>query len=317
MKFILSDESINKYGFRVLNAGIDLTEFKKNPVMFYNHNRMSLPVGKWNNISLIDGKLVAEAEFDEDDEFAMQIKSKVEKNILNATSIGFDVLAVSEDKADLLKGQTRPTVTKSRLLEASIVDIPANGNAMKFNFDNGVQLSGNIPQEFLNAVLPVIQNKPNMKKIAAKLGLAEDATEDQILAAIEANKKKDNAAKGVKALVAFAVSKGFKAEVIEKLATADFDTTLEMVEAANAPKEEGKGDTPPKEDGTRLSDILAELKKGNAGGSTSPAKSLRELEKENPSAVKALMKDKPEEYQKLFAAEYGAEISLDEIRKLS
>lgn len=309
MKFILSDESINKYGFRVLSAGIDLTEFKKNPVMFYNHNRMSLPVGKWNNISLIDGKLVAEAEFDEDDEFAMQIKSKVEKNILNATSIGFDVLAVSEDKADLLKGQTRPTVTKSRLLEASIVDIPANGNAMKFNFNNGVQLSGNIPQEFLNAVLPVIQNKPNMKKIAAKLGLAEDATEEQIVAAIEAIDKKDDADNGVKALVSLAVSKGFKKETIEKLAAADFNATLEMVEAANAPKEGGEAD------GTRLSDILAELKKGNSG-STPPAKSLRELEKEDPSAVKALMKDKPEEYQKLFKAEYGADISLDEIRKL-
>lgn len=152
-------------------------------------------------------------------------------------------------------------------------------------------------------------NKPNMKKIAAKLGLAEDATEEQIVAAIEAIDKKDDADNGVKALVSLAVSKGFKKETIEKLAAADFNATLEMVEAANAPKEGGEAD------GTRLSDILAELKKGNSGY-TPPAKSLRELEKEDPSAVKALMKDKPEEYQKLFKAEYGADISLDEIRKL-
>lgn len=154
-----------------------------------------------------------------------------------------------------------------------------------------------------------------MKKIAAKLGLAEDATEDQIMAAIDALDKKDNVDNGVKALVALAVSKGFKKETIEKLAAADFPATLEMVEAANAPKEEGKSS---ESDSTRLSDILAELKKnGPAGGETPPAKTLRDMEKEDPAAVRAMMREKPEEYQKLFKAEYGADISLDEIKKLA
>lgn len=203
--------------------------------------------------------------------------------------------------------------TAEEALKAGLIDAVIDGKVKETTASEYTEIAAHYDTEIAAFYNEQISNtnKQNMKKIAAKLGLAEDATEDQILAAIEANEKKNNAAKGVKALVALAVSKGFKAEVIEKLATADFDTTLEMVEAANAPKEEGEAD------GTRLSDILAELKKnGAAGSATPPAKSLRELEKEDPSAVKALMKDKPAEYQKLFKAEYGAEISLDEIRKL-
>lgn len=37
--FVLSDESVNSYGFRVLTDGIALDNFKKNPVMLWNHTR--------------------------------------------------------------------------------------------------------------------------------------------------------------------------------------------------------------------------------------------------------------------------------------
>jgi len=35
MDFILSDESVNSYNFKVITDGIDLERFKKNPVMLY------------------------------------------------------------------------------------------------------------------------------------------------------------------------------------------------------------------------------------------------------------------------------------------
>ena len=37
-EFLISDESTNSYGFAVLTSGINLERFKKNPVMYYNHN---------------------------------------------------------------------------------------------------------------------------------------------------------------------------------------------------------------------------------------------------------------------------------------
>mgnify|MGYP003375424942 FL=1 len=36
--FVLHDESVNTYGFRMLTSGAVLDEFIKNPVMLLNHN---------------------------------------------------------------------------------------------------------------------------------------------------------------------------------------------------------------------------------------------------------------------------------------
>lgn len=52
--FLLSDETINSYGTRVLTAGIRLENFLKNPIMLWNHTRawsdkedQILPIGRW------------------------------------------------------------------------------------------------------------------------------------------------------------------------------------------------------------------------------------------------------------------------------
>ena len=54
--FILTDESVNNYGFRLLLSGADLKQFKRNPVMFYNHDEWDPPIGRWENIRVEDGK---------------------------------------------------------------------------------------------------------------------------------------------------------------------------------------------------------------------------------------------------------------------
>lgn len=194
---VLSDESLNRHGYRVLTAGIDLTSFKKNPVMFYNHHRSSswgdnklLPIGKWNNIRKEAGRLLADAEFDEDDEFAMKVKGKLEKGILNAASIGFEFIAISEDPKQMVPGQVRPTVTKSTLLEASIADIPSNPNCHKLSFQGKMlMLSADTAPDELDNILPILSNsspKENKmdftKMVAAALGMSEDATDAQVMA---------------------------------------------------------------------------------------------------------------------------------------
>lgn len=195
---VLSDESLNRHGYRVLTAGIDIKDFKKNPVMLYNHHRSVrydhpkdiLPIGRWGNIRKENGQLLADAEFDEDDEFAQKVAKKFEKGILNTASIGFDFVAISEDPKMMIPGQIRPTVTKSVLLEASIADIPSNPNCHKLSFQGRtLMLSADTAPDELDDILPILSNssqkEPKMditKMVAAALGMPDDVNETQVVA---------------------------------------------------------------------------------------------------------------------------------------
>lgn len=190
---ILIDDSVVMHGFRALMSGAQLDEFIANPVMLYLHNRTGqygdqdsiLPIGKWTDIHIDGNKLMATAEFDDDDEFAQKIESKVRKGYLNGASIWLDPIDVSDDDSLKMAGQRGPTVTKWGILEASIVDIPncRNALAIRNSAGNKVLLSGNQPNEdvlsYLQSFVP--QNNTMEKKLlAVKLGLAEAAGDDQI-----------------------------------------------------------------------------------------------------------------------------------------
>ena len=160
--FVLSNDNLNRYGYRVKTDGILLKNFEKNPVLFYNHNSYQMPIGRWENLRVLNGQLLGDAVFDENDEVALQVKSKVEQGILSAASIGYRVLELSEE--DVVNGQTRPTVTKSEITEASIVAIPGNASALKLEFPSRcLTLSGDYDESHLDSVLPLLslnQEKP-------------------------------------------------------------------------------------------------------------------------------------------------------------
>ena len=157
---ILSDSLINDYGFRVLTSGIDLERFKSNPVMLWMHKREGnfsftqapLPIGKWENIRVEEDKLMGDPVFDEADDFAVKIKQKFDKGIINAASIGISIIESTNDPKSLLPGQSRPTISKSEVVEASLVDIPANKRAVRlYNKADmiNLNLSDELP-EFIN-----------------------------------------------------------------------------------------------------------------------------------------------------------------------
>ena len=193
-RIVISDESINSYGFWVRTDGIDLSAFLKNPVMLWNHNRGGLgvtsdqlPIGIWKDLRIENGILTGEPVFDETDEFAVRIKKKYEAGILNACSMGFVPLEWSDTPEMLKEGQTVATVTRCRLMEISICDIPSNANATVVLYDENsktINLS-DLPNK---AIGPKI-NHINMKEIALKLGLAENAS---LEACVEAIQKKDD-----------------------------------------------------------------------------------------------------------------------------
>ncbi len=196
MKFVLIDETIVNRGFWAVVSGIDLTQFKKNPVMYWMHQRPNqwsgkndqiLPIGRWEKIKIetVNGNkaITAEAVFDEKDDFAMAIKSKVDGNFIRMASAGLEPFVWSNNKKDIKPGQTRSTLIKCQMKEASIVDIGANDNAVRLYDENGlIDLSDNNTNHI--PILELKQHK-NMKLIALKLGLNQDSSEAEILAKIE------------------------------------------------------------------------------------------------------------------------------------
>ena len=193
---VISNSSLNDYGSRVLTAGIDVKQFERNPILLWMHNRPwrgtndgVLPIGRIENLRVDGDNLIGTPVFDESDEFAKKIQAKWEGGFLKMVSAGLDVIEFSEDPIHLLQGQKRPTITKSKLREVSIVDMGANDDAIVL-FHEGKQV--NLAHGMENneiGFLKLINKSTNesnsdMKTIALKLGLPETATESDILSAI-------------------------------------------------------------------------------------------------------------------------------------
>lgn len=305
---VLSDNSLNTYGGRVLTQGLDLEGFKKNPVMLFMHDRYYMPIGKWDNIRIEGEKLIADPVFDEEDWIGGQVKRKFEKGILNAASIGVDILELSNDPADLLPGQTRGTVKKGKVFEASIVDIPGNENAVRLrsNLEGHLTLADGLSPETLNQLLPPIVRESDMKNIALKLGLDEKATEKQIIDAIEAIEA--TASKSVPALMALGRSKGVITDAnqaqYEKLAKADFDTTLALVQNAPAPKAETDTNPNPESDGSQVltvQDILKLQLQDKKPKDERETWTLNDWRQKDPDGLGRMQRDEPEKFEKLMA----------------
>ena len=189
---ILCSGKVNRYGYTLLVSGLRLASFLANPIMLYVHRRslpneetdeISLPIGKWDNIRIENGKLLATPDFDMDDEFAVKIARKWEKGYLNATSVCHTFEEVSDEPNVMQEGQIRCTVTKWEILEASIVDIPGDPEAVKLNFPkDGADPLSKIP--LLSVKQLKLDTEMDLKNIALSLGLSATATEAEVSAKI-------------------------------------------------------------------------------------------------------------------------------------
>lgn len=330
--FITSDESVvNKYGFRVLTSGIDTSQFERNPLMYYMHNRNlynlkgNEVIGKWENLKKKSGKLVGEPIIDDKEKFAATIKGKVDRGFLRMASIGIQIIETSSDPKHLLNGQTRPTVTKCVLREISIVDEGANDNALQLYSETGtpIELSTGLTEipelqklNFKNEI-----NMSQLKSVALALGLAADATEPDVLSALATLKtgktdaetklktiedaQKELKTKEAKDLVGKA-SAVLKLEGDAKtsfetaysaLFAADHDNTKTAVESLLS----GAGTTKPDNKGAVVLSTFMKDVKGNAATEGSDAPSFDYLQKKNPTELARLKADEPDTYQQLVA----------------
>lgn len=118
---VVADESVDRDGEQLLMKGLDVSNYKKNPVVQWAHDYSRPPIGKADQLTKkADGSLVAKVKFAiTESDFAKEIYALYKGGFLNAFSIGF-----------LPKEAEGNVFTKSEMLEFSAVPVPANANAL-------------------------------------------------------------------------------------------------------------------------------------------------------------------------------------------
>jgi len=166
LDFQISDNSLNRLGFRIFTQGIRIESFERNPVALYDHNGTIMSIGKWKNLAKNGDKFNGTCQFDEEDEFAMKLYKKYKNGYMSGVSVSVDPLVESEDPADMLAGQELPTVKESELLEISLCNVPGNRNSVKLIHEGKpVQLS-------------VIQKTQQIKKMGKDEKTVEQLTNE-------------------------------------------------------------------------------------------------------------------------------------------
>ncbi len=121
VEVVVSTDAWDSHGERINVEGIDLKDFKKNPVVLWAHDGFNLPIAKATKIWKEGNKLMARVMFKMNDEFPRKIYEYIVEEYVRAVSIGG---AVEEWGHDGL------TIAKMTMKEFSFVSIPANQEAL-------------------------------------------------------------------------------------------------------------------------------------------------------------------------------------------
>ncbi len=184
-QYVLSDSSVNEYGFRLLTSGYQLETFQKNPIGYYMHRREDGIVLKWEDLRIEDDKVLGTPVINLSNGRGGQTCDEAENGFLNAASVGHIVIMEYSTDADLmLPGQTGPTITRWYNKECSLVDIPGNCNALTRLYDaqeNEINLMD------LNIAAPAIKtlHQNTLKELQDTLQLSDETDEKTLIQAVQ------------------------------------------------------------------------------------------------------------------------------------
>lgn len=314
-KFILNDETkVNQFGFRVKNSGLRLGRFRANPVILDNHKEGNEAViGRWENIQIEGHLLTAEAVFDDHDPNAVAIAGKVERGFIKGASLGLDPFSMKNFKA---APDDVYDLVEAEILEASVVAIPNNANALVKLYANAENTMRELLENEVSEILLMasdvakFKNYNSMKKInltlsaVSALGLPENTLEHDVELV---NSK-------IIALKSELDTANKKVEAFEQL---DKDKKAKLsADTVDADIKAGKIDATKREDYIKLHAEFPDLYKSTiteAPTKTSLAaqvkqpvsvesvKTFDDFEKLDLSAQIAFKEQYPEAYQKLFS----------------
>lgn len=158
-RFVMTSQVKDRYGDIVVTAGLDTTQFDKNPVALLNHRSSSFPIGVWKNVEKVlrgrparmEGDLVVHetgGPIPEIDQAAWAI----EHGVMRASSIGF---APDFETMEMIMGPDGAWTgglqfNAGELLECSLCGIPANPQALVKEFSADLGLARETVEQILD-----------------------------------------------------------------------------------------------------------------------------------------------------------------------
>ena len=135
----------------VLPSGLDLREFKRNPVVLFSHRSDELPVATAEQMEKHSNAIVAKVKFierpaslpSEQEWVPDTLLSLFQQKVLRAFSIGFRVPSegyrdATDSDRRKFGDSVRRVITKAKLFEFSVVTVPANQEALAIAVSKGL-----------------------------------------------------------------------------------------------------------------------------------------------------------------------------------
>ncbi len=240
---------------------------------------------------------------DEDGKKATKLSAKDQKALKMLKATLSQLLSKRGIDRDTINGMMRTDswFDAENALASKLVDeIAATGRKKELASLEPLKLVAKLQNEHKS-----FNNNSNMKKVIAKLGLAGDATEDMVVAAID--KLSDKPADGslneklVDKLIVVGKQTGIVTDKNEKamraLAKVDTEAFCDMID------EEGlkAGETPKQTPQARMSDLVAQAKQNKGKTPVAAERDFAWYEKNNPQALAKMEVEDPEKFAALLA----------------
>ncbi len=260
------------------------------------------------------------SDFDSNKTMYENLRNDAINRYHDKTGIPIEELSTMLEKTTWMNAQTAKKKKFVDSISSDKSEMPDDAATLLAKFPNA---PANIKTIITNSVTPPLHN---MKEIAKSLGLPEDATEAEILAAIQRQKAAAEGAttNGIAILVKMAEKKGFSKETVERLAKADFQGTLTLISEAPEKEEEtsstttanGSESVPANQ--TRLKDFVEEMRDAitNATPLTTTKMSFSQLLEKDKKSLKAMLDSTPQKVQQLYEEEYKYFPSIEDLKNV-
>ena len=156
----ITTNDIDRDGEVLLPQGMDSKDFKKNPVVFWNHD-YNQPIGISTELKRGDTYWTATAKI-ASTPFAQEIYTLMKEGVVRGVSVGFqptESRPPSKKDLDMFGDTVRHVYSKWKLMEFSVTPMPANQNALITSVSKGM-LSRERVKALFNVDVPKELPKP-------------------------------------------------------------------------------------------------------------------------------------------------------------
>ena len=149
-RMVIAANELSRNGDEVNLRGINFTNYRKNPVVLWAHDSYKgIPIAKTVKIGHDEqGRIVADFEFNSDDEFAARVENAWNGGFIRGASIRYMPTKVVEVRNEAGEVE-RVRIEESDLLEWSLVPIPADPDSVR-----AAARALNLPEEIFRGIVP-------------------------------------------------------------------------------------------------------------------------------------------------------------------